>query len=174
MFVCSCSALWRCRRCPQLHHTGGGLAEQEIEVWVAYEPCWFLFKFQGWCFVWVKVAVLSPAGSSWTLKQWRKSTKLSKQSVSPWVRFTSPTVFTRSSHCFLNRFLLSALTEKRRKASPWQRNLGYPLAMLMLLALTVIIHNVLPGWLKSVLQAANETFGNICVSSGVVCSDGVF
>ncbi|XP_041860166.1 limb region 1 homolog-like protein isoform X2 [Melanotaenia boesemani] len=28
--------------------------------------------------------------------------------------------------------------EMRRKASPWQRNLGYPLAMLMLLALTVI------------------------------------
>uniref|UniRef100_A0A3Q2XDN0 Limb development membrane protein 1-like n=1 Tax=Hippocampus comes TaxID=109280 RepID=A0A3Q2XDN0_HIPCM len=28
--------------------------------------------------------------------------------------------------------------EKRRKASPWQRNLGYPLAMLMLLALTVL------------------------------------
>lgn len=29
------------------------------------------------------------------------------------------------------------LTEMRRKASPWQRNLGYPLAMLTLLALTV-------------------------------------
>ncbi|XP_077407232.1 limb region 1 homolog-like protein isoform X2 [Vanacampus margaritifer] len=28
--------------------------------------------------------------------------------------------------------------EMRRKASPWQRNLGYPLAMLMLLALTVL------------------------------------
>ncbi|XP_047461621.1 limb region 1 homolog-like protein [Mugil cephalus] len=28
--------------------------------------------------------------------------------------------------------------EMRRKASPWQRNLGYPLAMLMLLALTVM------------------------------------
>lgn len=26
----------------------------------------------------------------------------------------------------------------RRKASPWQRNLGYPLAMLVLLALTVL------------------------------------
>lgn len=30
------------------------------------------------------------------------------------------------------------LTEMRRKASPWQRNLGYPLAMLTLLALTVL------------------------------------
>lgn len=29
------------------------------------------------------------------------------------------------------------LKEMRRKASPWQRNLGYPLAMLTLLALTV-------------------------------------
>uniref|UniRef100_A0AAX7TCL8 Limb development membrane protein 1 like n=1 Tax=Astatotilapia calliptera TaxID=8154 RepID=A0AAX7TCL8_ASTCA len=29
-------------------------------------------------------------------------------------------------------------TEMRRKASPWQRNLGYPLAMLVLLALTVM------------------------------------
>lgn len=28
----------------------------------------------------------------------------------------------------------------RRKASPWQRNLGYPLAMLALLALTVYIN----------------------------------
>ncbi|KAJ3587116.1 hypothetical protein NHX12_013506 [Muraenolepis orangiensis] len=28
--------------------------------------------------------------------------------------------------------------EMRRKASPWQRNLGYPLAMLLLLALTVV------------------------------------
>ena len=36
-------------------------------------------------------------------------------------------------------FLLSFFfpTEMRRKASPWQRNLGYPLAMIVLLALTV-------------------------------------
>lgn len=30
----------------------------------------------------------------------------------------------------------------RRKASPWQRNLGYPLAMLVLLALTVHTHSI--------------------------------
>ena len=30
-----------------------------------------------------------------------------------------------------------SFTEKRRKASAWQRNLGYPLAMLCLLVLTV-------------------------------------
>uniref|UniRef100_A0A8D0DDU1 Limb development membrane protein 1-like n=1 Tax=Sander lucioperca TaxID=283035 RepID=A0A8D0DDU1_SANLU len=40
---------------------------------------------------------------------------------------------------FLFSFILLAfLTEMRRKASPWQRNLGYPLAMLVLLALTVM------------------------------------
>lgn len=36
-------------------------------------------------------------------------------------------------------------TEKRRRASAWQRNLGYPLAMLFLLVLTVGIP-ALVGW----------------------------
>uniref|UniRef100_A0A665X7N9 Limb development membrane protein 1 like n=1 Tax=Echeneis naucrates TaxID=173247 RepID=A0A665X7N9_ECHNA len=40
---------------------------------------------------------------------------------------------------FVFSFLhLTIPKETRRKASPWQRNLGYPLAMLMLLALTVM------------------------------------
>lgn len=39
-------------------------------------------------------------------------------------------------YCFFV-FLFVSTKEMRRKASPWQRNLGYPLAMLMLLALTV-------------------------------------
>ncbi|KAG9353514.1 hypothetical protein JZ751_018181, partial [Albula glossodonta] len=34
--------------------------------------------------------------------------------------------------------LARKMTKMRRKASPWQRNLGYPLAMLLLLALTVV------------------------------------
>lgn len=38
-----------------------------------------------------------------------------------------------SPHCFFPP------TETRRKASAWQRNLGYPLVMLLLLALTVRI-----------------------------------
>lgn len=36
-------------------------------------------------------------------------------------------------------------SEMRRKASPWQRNLGYPLAMLVLLALTVRIDVLTPA-----------------------------
>lgn len=35
--------------------------------------------------------------------------------------------------------------ERRHRASPWQRNLGYPLAMLGLLALTVSV----PGWVPT-------------------------
>uniref|UniRef100_A0A3P8RTV6 Limb development membrane protein 1-like n=1 Tax=Amphiprion percula TaxID=161767 RepID=A0A3P8RTV6_AMPPE len=46
-----------------------------------------------------------------------------------------PTVTTMHNN-FL--FFLVLPIEMRRKASPWQRNLGYPLAMLMLLALTVM------------------------------------
>uniref|UniRef100_A0AAQ6A4G0 Limb development membrane protein 1 like n=1 Tax=Amphiprion ocellaris TaxID=80972 RepID=A0AAQ6A4G0_AMPOC len=46
-----------------------------------------------------------------------------------------PTVSTMHNN-FL--FFLVLPIEMRRKASPWQRNLGYPLAMLMLLALTVM------------------------------------
>uniref|UniRef100_A0A3Q3W3V8 Limb development membrane protein 1 like n=1 Tax=Mola mola TaxID=94237 RepID=A0A3Q3W3V8_MOLML len=42
------------------------------------------------------------------------------------------------SHLCFFSLLLAFLTEMRRKASAWQRNLGYPLAMLMLLALTVM------------------------------------
>uniref|UniRef100_A0A4W6FA48 Limb development membrane protein 1-like n=1 Tax=Lates calcarifer TaxID=8187 RepID=A0A4W6FA48_LATCA len=56
----------------------------------------------------------------------------------------SPTVITLHSHLLLSLigcccfFLFVFPAEMRRKASPWQRNLGYPLAMLMLLALTVM------------------------------------
>ncbi|KAK2102217.1 Limb region 1 -like protein [Saguinus oedipus] len=44
-------------------------------------------------------------------------------------------------------------TEKRRKASAWQRNLGYPLAMLCLLVLTVGIPALEVGSGPSVLEA---------------------
>uniref|UniRef100_A0A8C1IB76 Limb development membrane protein 1-like n=1 Tax=Cyprinus carpio TaxID=7962 RepID=A0A8C1IB76_CYPCA len=37
--------------------------------------------------------------------------------------------------CFI---LVSSVIELRKKASPWQRNLGYPVAMLLLLALTAV------------------------------------
>uniref|UniRef100_A0A3B4UGR7 Limb development membrane protein 1-like n=1 Tax=Seriola dumerili TaxID=41447 RepID=A0A3B4UGR7_SERDU len=40
--------------------------------------------------------------------------------------------------CSFFFFHFVSQTEMRRKASPWQRNLGYPLAMLVLLALTVM------------------------------------
>uniref|UniRef100_A0A667WA16 Limb development membrane protein 1-like n=1 Tax=Myripristis murdjan TaxID=586833 RepID=A0A667WA16_9TELE len=39
---------------------------------------------------------------------------------------------------FFLHLIVALPTEMRRKASPWQRNLGYPLAMLLLLALTVM------------------------------------
>lgn len=42
-----------------------------------------------------------------------------------------------SPYTHLNIFFPSL--EMRRKASPWQRNLGYPLVMIALLALTVYI-----------------------------------
>uniref|UniRef100_A0A673N8B2 Limb region 1 homolog-like protein n=1 Tax=Sinocyclocheilus rhinocerous TaxID=307959 RepID=A0A673N8B2_9TELE len=37
--------------------------------------------------------------------------------------------------CFI---LVSSIIELRKRASPWQRNLGYPVAMLLLLALTAV------------------------------------
>uniref|UniRef100_A0A667WLE8 Limb development membrane protein 1-like n=1 Tax=Myripristis murdjan TaxID=586833 RepID=A0A667WLE8_9TELE len=64
--------------------------------------------------------------------------------VKPRVNCCAPlkviTMYTESdTHlCVFFLHLIVALpTEMRRKASPWQRNLGYPLAMLLLLALTV-------------------------------------
>uniref|UniRef100_A0A672I2X6 Limb development membrane protein 1 like n=1 Tax=Salarias fasciatus TaxID=181472 RepID=A0A672I2X6_SALFA len=56
---------------------------------------------------------------------------LSRKLNCKWVTALAPT----------GRFLMIHLRvteEARTKASPWQRNLGYPLAMLMLLALTVM------------------------------------
>lgn len=68
----------------------------------------------------------------------------------------------------------------RRKASPWQRNLGYPLAMLMLLALTVPYY-FLYVFLLPVLTlfftkmvVFNCCIITVCVFSGDVRTDGLF
>lgn len=45
--------------------------------------------------------------------------------------------FCHHTHVY-RHFSVCFLAEMRRMASPWQRNLGYPLAMLTLLALTVL------------------------------------
>lgn len=81
------------------------------------------------------------AGSSWTWRHLRKNTKQSKASASPLVRLIFR-LLSAGSYWFCELicfffFFHSSTTEMRRKASPWQRNLGYPLAMLVLLALTV-------------------------------------
>lgn len=52
-----------------------------------------------------------------------------------WDTWVSPRRVAPHSRLLLTASLSS--TEKRRKASAWQRNLGYPLAMLCLLVLTV-------------------------------------
>ncbi|XP_039738069.1 protein LMBR1L isoform X8 [Pteropus medius] len=51
------------------------------------------------------------------------------------------------------------LLEKRRKASAWQRNLGYPLAMLCLLVLTIIGNCVCLLVLSSALPVFSRTLG---------------
>lgn len=72
------------------------------------------------------------------------------------------------------------LTEMRRKASPWQRNLGYPLAMLVLLGLTVLtILLMYLHWQYLLLVINMDDFLNCCVFTvhvflGDVCTDGLF
>uniref|UniRef100_A0AAQ5XJE6 Limb development membrane protein 1 like n=1 Tax=Amphiprion ocellaris TaxID=80972 RepID=A0AAQ5XJE6_AMPOC len=62
------------------------------------------------------------------------SRKLNCGSTSCWVKLDMETMKKEHQTVRSKRVAL----EMRRKASPWQRNLGYPLAMLMLLALTVM------------------------------------
>lgn len=146
--------------------------------------------------VWLKVAVQHHAGSSWTWRGWKKSTKQSWASALPLVRLTEPaalcwaslTVITLYSNLLLNThlllflfsfILLAFLTEMRRKASPWQRNLGYPLAMLVLLALTVHAHLLIysTGCFNSFINTDscfNCSIITVHVSSGDVCTDGLF
>uniref|UniRef100_A0A7N8YIJ5 Limb development membrane protein 1-like n=1 Tax=Mastacembelus armatus TaxID=205130 RepID=A0A7N8YIJ5_9TELE len=78
------------------------------------------------------------------------STKPCRASASPWVGLTQQAVLCFSNIvksfvalkspfvAFLFFDFLLVLAEMRRKASPWQRNLAYPLAMLVLLGLTVM------------------------------------
>lgn len=66
--------------------------------------------------------------------------------------------------CFLS--LLS--TETRRKASAWQRNLGYPLVMLLLLALTVRM-SILPFTLFVMVSHAVMMLRLVDLVSQVVC-----
>ncbi|KAI6062488.1 Protein LMBR1L [Aix galericulata] len=93
-------------------------------------------------------------------------------------RGVSPSVSPRAgkASCWLNlnvgllREQLLAIQSKRRKlerrhrASPWQRNLGYPLAMLGLLALTVSV----PGWVPTLSLspcASQDPAGTLTPSS---------
>ncbi|KAM7404719.1 hypothetical protein PAMP_012041 [Pampus punctatissimus] len=62
------------------------------------------------------------------------SRKLNCGSTSCWVKLNMEVMKMQYQTARSKRIAL----EMRRKASPWQRNLGYPLAMLMLLALTVM------------------------------------
>ncbi|XP_070825164.1 limb region 1 homolog-like protein [Chaetodon trifascialis] len=62
------------------------------------------------------------------------SRKLNCGSTSCWVRLNMEVMKKEYQTVRSKRIAL----EMRRKASPWQRNLGYPLAMLVLLALTVM------------------------------------
>ncbi|XP_029361735.1 limb region 1 homolog-like protein isoform X2 [Echeneis naucrates] len=62
------------------------------------------------------------------------SRKLNCENTSCWVRLNMEAMKKQYETVQSKRIAL----ETRRKASPWQRNLGYPLAMLMLLALTVM------------------------------------
>uniref|UniRef100_A0A674PH94 Limb development membrane protein 1-like n=1 Tax=Takifugu rubripes TaxID=31033 RepID=A0A674PH94_TAKRU len=63
------------------------------------------------------------------------SRKLNCYTASCWVKMNMELGFCQQVYHHLSSYVL---TEMRRKASPWQRNLGYPLAMLTLLALTVM------------------------------------
>ncbi|XP_045913220.1 limb region 1 homolog-like protein isoform X2 [Micropterus dolomieu] len=62
------------------------------------------------------------------------SRKLNYGSTSCWVKLKMEVMKKEYQTVQSKRIAL----EMRRKASPWQRNLGYPLAMLVLLALTVV------------------------------------
>ncbi|XP_044066996.1 limb region 1 homolog-like protein [Siniperca chuatsi] len=62
------------------------------------------------------------------------SRKLNCGSTSCWVKLNMEAIKREYQTVRSKRIAL----EMRRKASPWQRNLGYPLAMLVLLALTVM------------------------------------
>ncbi|KAM8754113.1 limb region 1 homolog-like protein [Acanthopagrus latus] len=62
------------------------------------------------------------------------SRKLNSGSTSCWVKLNMEAMRKEYQTVQSKRIAL----EMRRKASPWQRNLGYPLAMLMLLALTMM------------------------------------
>lgn len=68
-----------------------------------------------------------------------------------WDTWVSPRRVAPGSRCLLTAS--HPCTEKRRKASAWQRNLGYPLAMLCLLVLTVGIPALEVGSRLSVLEA---------------------
>lgn len=61
------------------------------------------------------------------------------------------------------------LTETRRKASAWQRNLGYPLAMLSLLSLTVNVGAERGGGLKR-LGVCPLGWGHPLVSDYIIAS----
>ncbi|KAM6977149.1 limb region 1 homolog-like protein [Aplochiton taeniatus] len=60
--------------------------------------------------------------------------KLNRRGTSCWIKLNMEV----ERKEFLNVQAKRLALEMRRKASPWQRNLGYPLAMLLLLALTVV------------------------------------
>ncbi|KAF7664554.1 hypothetical protein LDENG_00172640 [Lucifuga dentata] len=62
------------------------------------------------------------------------SRKMNCDSTSCWVKLNMEVIKREYKTVHSRRIAL----ETRRKASPWQRNLGYPLAMLTLLALTVM------------------------------------
>nr|AAC34385.1 unknown [Takifugu rubripes] len=65
------------------------------------------------------------------------SRKLNSSTASCWVKLNMEAM-QKEYQAVYHHLSSYVLTEMRRKASPWQRNLGYPLAMLTLLALTVM------------------------------------
>lgn len=120
--------------------------------------------------------------------QCEKSISPFAASASPWVRPTEKAscwasvvvvtllTFVAAYLFMVVLFHLVLFAEMRRKASPWQRNLGYPLAMLLLLALTV------PAALLRIFKVSliqQNSRSDYCVFiarafSGDVCTDGVF
>ncbi|XP_021777984.2 protein LMBR1L isoform X11 [Papio anubis] len=74
-----------------------------------------------------------------------------------WDTWVSPRRVAPGSRCLLTAS--HPCTEKRRKASAWQRNLGYPLAMLCLLVLTIIGNCVCLLVLSSALPVFSRTLG---------------
>ncbi|CAB1353770.1 unnamed protein product [Coregonus sp. 'balchen'] len=74
------------------------------------------------------------SGTITHVQRHRKPTGQTKGGTSLWINVNAEVLRNR----FLNIQARRIALEIRKRASPWQRNLGYPLAMLLLLAVTVV------------------------------------